>query len=171
MQVRSIRVTAVGDSVMLGAAHELLRNVDDIQVNAAIKRQAKAAIAILREQRAAGQLGEVVVIHLGNNGVVRTRQFDELMQVLADVRLVVVVNSKTPRAWLAANNRVLAAGVQRYSNAVLVDWHAASAGRPELFWKDGIHLRPAGARFYASLIAAQIQASISGGAGGTDGTD
>jgi hypothetical protein len=54
---------------------------------------------------------------------------------------------------------VLADGVTRYPNTVLVDWNAASAGHPEFFWDDGIHLRPAGAQAYAHLIAGQIQTS------------
>ncbi len=30
--------------------------------------------------------------------------------------------------------------------------------RPELFWEDGIHLRPQGARVYAALVAAAVNA-------------
>jgi hypothetical protein len=37
---------------------------------------------------------------------------------------------------------------------MLVDWHAASADRPDLFWRDGYHLRPQGAQVYADLVAA-----------------
>jgi lysophospholipase L1-like esterase len=53
---------------------------------------------------------------------------------------------------------MLAERVARYPNVVLVDWHAASADHPELFRPDGIHLRPAGARLYADLVAAAINA-------------
>ena len=42
-----------------------------------------------------------------------------------------------PRAWEDPNNQVIAEGVEKYPNAVLVDWHSASADRPELFYKDG----------------------------------
>jgi lysophospholipase L1-like esterase len=41
---------------------------------------------------------------------------------------------------------------------VLVDWHSASSGRPELFVEDGIHLQPEGQRVYADLIAAYLNA-------------
>jgi hypothetical protein len=51
---------------------------------------------------------------------------------------------------------MLADGVRRYPNTVLVDWHAASAGRPDLFVGDGIHLQPEGQRIYVDLIAAQL---------------
>jgi lysophospholipase L1-like esterase len=53
---------------------------------------------------------------------------------------------------------MIAEGVRRYPNAVLADWHAASADRPELFVDDGIHLQPEGQRVYADLIAAHLKA-------------
>jgi lysophospholipase L1-like esterase len=48
--------------------------------------------------------------------------------------------------------------VQRYHNAVLVDWNLASASRPELFHGDGFHLKPTGQRVYANLISASLAA-------------
>jgi hypothetical protein len=153
------RVTAVGDSVMVGAAGELERAIGDPTIDAEVGRQAPAVIDILRKRRAAGQLGDVVVIHIGNNGTFNSDQFDEMMRVLADVRRVFFVNVKVPRSWEQSNNAVLAEGVQRYPNTVLVDWHAASADRPEFFADDGYHLQIDGQRAYADLIAAHLQAS------------
>jgi uncharacterized protein YraI len=152
------RVLAVGDSVMLGAAATLQRSIPAIDVDAAVSRQVGAAIQVVRARRAAGQLGDAVVLHLGNNGTFTADQFDTLMQLLSDVRRVVVVNLKEDRAWEGPNNAVIADGVGRYPNTVLADWHATSAGRPELFYGDGIHLRPEGARLYTSLINAALSA-------------
>jgi lysophospholipase L1-like esterase len=82
-----------------------------------------------------------------------------MMQALAGVRRVLFVNVKVPRPWEQPNNDVLADGVRRYpKNTVLVDWHAASAGRPELFVEDGYHLQPEGQQVYADLIAAHLNA-------------
>ncbi len=147
------RVIAIGDSVLIGAAEEIQKALGQVGIDAAQGRQVQAIIETLRARRAAGQLGEVVVVQAGNNGTLSAKQFDEMMALLADVRLVVFVNVKVPRPWEAPNNKVLAEGVQRYPNAVLADWHAASAGHPELFWDDGIHLRPEGAKAYAVLVA------------------
>ncbi len=150
------QISAIGDSVMISAADELKRTIPGVQIDAAIGRQVSAAIRLLKQLRDAGQLGDVVIIHVGNNGVFSARQFDEMMGVLAGVRRVVFVNVKVTQRWEETNNTVLTEGVGRYANAVLVDWHAASEDRPELFWKDGIHLRPEGARLYAALIAAAL---------------
>jgi hypothetical protein len=149
-------VTAVGDSVMLGAAHALAADVPGIVVNAKVSRQAYAAIDILAGLQGSGELGSVVVVQIGNNGTFSSTQFDEMMRILANVPLVVVVNVKVPRSWQDANNTVIANGVNRYANAVLVDWYDASIDQPGLFWGDHIHLRPAGARLYARLIANAI---------------
>jgi peptidoglycan/LPS O-acetylase OafA/YrhL/lysophospholipase L1-like esterase len=151
------RVTAIGDSVMLGVVSQLQHDIPGIQVNAAVGRQVSAAIGILQAYHASDQLGTVVIIDLGNNGTFTAGQFDQIMHILAGVPRVVFVNVKVPRPWQDANNTVLAEGVKRYPNAVLIDWHAASAGRPDLFWRDGLHLRPQGAQVYADLVAASLQ--------------
>jgi lysophospholipase L1-like esterase len=100
-----------------------------------------------------------VVIDIGNNGTLTTEQFDEMMRVLEDVRNVVFVNVKVPRTWEQPNNEVLAEGVRRYPNTVLVDWYAASSNRPDFFVDDGYHLQPEGQQVFADLIAAQTRAS------------
>ncbi|NTU86048.1 MAG: hypothetical protein HGA45_43095, partial [Chloroflexales bacterium] len=145
---------AVGDSIMLGAARALAEALPGVEVDAAVSRQIKGMIALLRARRDEGRLASVVVVHLGNNGYVSPEQADELLGVLAGVPRVVVVNTAVSRAWAGPNDAALAAVVPRYPNATLLDWQAASAGRYELFWPDGVHLRPEGARLYAGLIAA-----------------
>jgi lysophospholipase L1-like esterase len=52
---------------------------------------------------------------------------------------------------------VIYEGVQEYPKAELVDWYSATAGRPELFVTDGVHLQPPGQRLYAAMISAQIE--------------
>jgi len=149
-------VTAVGDSVMLGAVDALRRDIPNLTtIDARGSRQIPEAIGVLRQLRATGKLGEVVIVHMGDNGVVTDEQFDGMMRVLSGAREILVVNTTVPDGYQwAPNNKVLADGVARYPNkAVLVDWHGASAGHPEYFW-DGLHLTPRGARAYAGLIAA-----------------
>ena len=154
------RVTAIGDSVMVGAAGELQRAIgNNLDIDAEVGRQASTVIDILRERQATGRLGEVVVIDIGNNGTLNAEQFDEMMWVLKGVHKVVFVNVKVPRTWEQPNNVVLAEGVWRYPNTVLVDWHAASANRPDFFVDDGYHLQTEGQQVYADLIAAQTRAS------------
>jgi len=44
---------------------------------------------------------------------------------------------------------------------VLANWHAAIAHRTNLLWGDGVHPRPPGARLYAKVVAAAVQATAS----------
>jgi lysophospholipase L1-like esterase len=144
---------------MLGSADQLEQDIPSLTVmDAAVGLQASAAIDILRARQASGQLGEVVVVHIGNNGIFTAEQFDEMMGVLACARRIVFVNVNVPRAWVLPNNEVLAEGVQRYPNAVLVDWYSASIDHPEYFVEDGVHLQVEGQRVYADLIAEQTRA-------------
>lgn len=154
-------VTAIGDSVMAGAAGVLRQEISTLNIDAEIGMQTANAIDLLRARRDAGQLGQVVVVHIGSNGVFTSAQFDEMMQVLSGVPTVLFVNVKVPRPWEGPNNGVLVGGVSRYPNAKLLDWRGISIDRPDLFWDDGIHLRPEGQQLYADLIAGQVQAAES----------
>jgi hypothetical protein len=148
--------TAIGDSVMVGAAPELRDALGLIDIEASVGLQAPAAADVLRQRRDAGQLGKVVIIHIGNNGVFPASTFDSMMDIIGSSRMVIFVNLKVPRPWETSNNKVIADGVKKYPNAQMVDWRAASINHPEYFWDDGIHLRPEGAQFYAELITGAI---------------
>lgn len=151
------RLLAVGDSVMLGAANALRSLLGPgIIVDAAVGRQVSDAISILRAHTAAGQLRDLVVIQLGNNGTFTTKQFDEIMQIIGPSRPVVFLTVKVPRRWEALVNKTLESSVPNHKNAKLIDWRKASKPRPELFGKDGIHLRPEGQQVYAQLIDAHL---------------
>ena len=143
---------------MLGAVDEIASALGSVEIDAKVSRQVKALVQLTRQRREAGQLGAVVIVHIGTNGPVSAQQFDALMAELRDVPRVVVVNARVPRRWETPNNRVLAEGAVRYPNVVLVDWNAASAQRADLLWRDGVHLRPGGAREFAALIAAAVYA-------------
>lgn len=155
---------AVGDSAMLGAI-DTLKEVPNLALtDAQGSRQVPEAIDLLKQYHAAGHLGDVVVVHLGNNGPFTAQEFDEMMGVLSDVREVLVVNLTVPSnveedPVIVPNNAVIADEVQRYpEKAVLVDWYSANVGHPEYVW-DGIHLTPEGASAYASLLASYLGSS------------
>lgn len=152
-------VTAIGDSVMLGAATELVNDVPNLDLDAKVGLQVPQAIQILQQRDAAGRLRQVVVLDIGNNGLLTSSEFDQVMQIAGSKRRVIFVNLHVPRAWEGPNNSVIASGVARYPNATLLDWHADTADHPELFWGDGIHLRPAGANYYAMLVAQLVDGS------------
>jgi hypothetical protein len=155
-KVRVDHAFAIGDSVMLGAATTMLDNVDGLDIDAAVSRQSQDAINILQARRDAGQLGSTVIVHIGNNGIFTGQHFDDIMQVLGNQRRVIFLTLKVPRSWEGPNNAAIIDGAKKYKNVSLIDWRALTANRPDLFWSDGMHLRPEGAQYYTDLIIAAI---------------
>lgn len=149
-------IIGIGDSVMLGAQSALEARMPGFITNAAVSRHFGEAVDIARQYRDAGQLGDVVVVHMGTNGLITASEFDAMMDSLRAVKRVVIVNLRVPRRWEGQDNDVLAAGVARWPNAVLLDWNTVGNANPGWFWNDGFHLRPDGAISYAELIAQAI---------------
>lgn len=146
------RVFALGDSVMLGAARRMQEAFGDIDIDAHTARPFKEGLATARERRDHGLLGEVVIVHLGNNGPVSAAQFGELLDALSGVERVVLVNLRVPRNYEQANNALFRAASAGRPNVVLVDWNAASVRRPGVLDLDGIHLRTTGVATYVDLL-------------------
>jgi len=144
---------AIGDSVMLGAAGALADR--GVVVNAEVSRQMIDTVPLMQQLDAGGVFGDVVVIHLGTNGPISGASLDGVLAPVADVPRVVLVTVFADRSWTAGNNELIRS--RAGGNVVLVDWAALAPECPEeCFEDDAIHLRPAGRRYYADLIAAAV---------------
>ena len=162
--LQGLEVTAIGDSVMKGAALNLKKAGDTclgagrMVINAEECRAFFPALAIVRNYRREDRLGEVVVIHLGtNNSHIPTEQIGKLMGLLADRRLVLFLTVKSDKLEACDTvNRNLEGLLARYPNARIFDWRTAADPHPEFFYNDRTHLRPEGARFYSGMILAEI---------------
>ncbi|MGH9222695.1 MAG: hypothetical protein ACRD2W_02580 [Acidimicrobiales bacterium] len=137
---------------MLGAKPLLESHVDGILIDAIVGRQFSELLSTVRSYKDGGRLGDEVVLQTGNNGPIGPGQFGQLMELLRDVRKVLVVNVKVERAWQDVNNDVMADVVGRSPNAVLIDWHAIASAHPEAFYDDGLHLTPTGIRLFAGAV-------------------
>jgi hypothetical protein len=142
---------------MLGAAPALSAAIPRLNVHAVEGRQARAVFADIAAQKAAGALGRIVVIHTGDNGIVAPADLRAALASLASCIRVLVITDRVPRDWEAPNNATLRGVTGEFRNAVLVDWHAASEGHRDWFFRDGLHLTAAGAQAYAALVAAKLR--------------
>ncbi len=149
-------VTAIGDSVMLGAKGALEAKIPSIHVDAAVSRQFGTAIDIIRALKDSNQLSPVVVIHLGTNGRITDDHMAALQQLLSDRQRVIFLNVKVPRSWEAGDNDVIQRWVPKFGNAVLINWNGEGSLHPEYFYGDHIHMNTDGQLHYADLVAAQI---------------
>ncbi len=150
-------IIALGDSVMLGAAPSLREN--GAWVDAVVGRQLIKGIEIMQQYLAVGSLGDVVVVHLGNNGPTSEERFDELLNLLKDVPLVVLLTVKVPKPWEADNNTFIFNMPAKHPNVRLIDWNGLSQTFENVFYSDGIHLRPEGQLIYTQLVMDTINAN------------
>ncbi len=153
-------ILAIGDSVMRGAAPALARRLGNVVVDTHEGRQAAEYPPIVDQYRRDRQLPESVVIQVGNNGPVYTKEIDELRAALAGVQHVYLVNVAIPRSWQSEVNGELESAVEDWQQAKLVDWR--SKFRDDGTY-DGIHLNRSGEAAYTELIANAVR----GGSGGS----
>jgi peptidoglycan/LPS O-acetylase OafA/YrhL len=149
-----IDLVAIGDSVMLGAATQLQER--GYVVDAVISRQFKAGVEIVTYLNQLRVLGSVVVVHLGTNGPTSTETLDAFFSQLSEVPFVVVLTTRVAKDWQDRNNELIRALPERWPNVRVLDWYALSEGQQDWFYDDQTHLRPAGARAYAELIAQTV---------------
>lgn len=150
---RRTRATAFGDSVLLGASPALEERTFRLDLHARVAQQAGAVVEQVAHRMSTGGRPDVVIVHVGNNGIITEKQLRSMLEALLSVRRVVLVNVRVPRPWMAPNNRLFAAVAPDYPNTRLVDWAALSDGHEDYVVRDGVHLTWKGARAYTRAIA------------------
>jgi hypothetical protein len=155
-QTPPLRVSMIGDSVMLGAREQLLAQFAGLPVTVDAVEDRSVLGAIGMFQSAGAALGDVVVLDLGYNDsddpAVFRERIDGAMAALAGVKRVLWLNQHEFRPGRAGMNAELSAAASRYPNLEVVDWNAEVAAHPEDVYGDAIHLTPAGQAAMASLV-------------------
>lgn len=148
---------AIGDSVLLGARSAVRNQLPGITVNADVGRQFNVLSWLIPVLQKSGDLRPNVVLHLGTNGPPTESDLRRALDALAGSRRVVLVTTREPRSWQDLTNDRIRGAAQGRPNVVVADWFAVSAGHPEFFVEDGVHLTVAGADAYATTIAAALR--------------
>jgi peptidoglycan/LPS O-acetylase OafA/YrhL len=144
---------AIGESVMLGAKSQL--EAAGFVVDAAENRQGPQVVDVVSKLRAAGRLGNTVVIHIGTNGEVTDDTFAKIMANLppADVQSVWFLTVRANLAWIDGNNQRILGLQSKYPNVHIGYWGDLVPSVTGMS-KDGIHLKTDAAKqIYADLIA------------------
>ena len=157
---RGWKVSAVGDSVLLGAATAVEYTLTDplgggVLVNAAVSRHAGTCLQVLEAFARKSVLAPLVIVHCGNNGALGPGFVDQAMKIAGPNRNVMFITLKVPRSWQDPDNAELARDVARYGNARIYDWHTIGTGlAPQnvYFYRDGYHLTPRGRTYYAQNL-------------------
>ena len=143
-----------GDSVILGIRFELDARQNIGLINARVGRQAPELLEVIRNDKA-NMVGSTIVMNLGNNNRLTEEQVAAIFAEIQDQPRIIVVNTAVPRGWRDENNALISQYATQYG-ARLIDWATISAGHPEYFGPDGVHLVPAGVRAYVDAIAAEL---------------
>jgi len=158
-------VSAVGDSVMLGAQQDLIDTLKGpaggpVYVNAVKSRQARDCVGILQTLARDGSLAPLVLVHCGTNGTIAPNFVDQVMRIAGPRRKVVFYTLKMPRPWQLPDNALIKAHAHTYRNARVIDWSwfaPRAVGSAAFFYQDQTHLTPPGRAFYAHLTLDLIQ--------------
>ncbi|MEO7370294.1 MAG: acyltransferase family protein, partial [Ilumatobacteraceae bacterium] len=143
---------AIGESVMLGAKSQL--EAYGFVVDAAESRQGTDVIPLVAALRAAGRIGNTVVIHIGTNGDVSDATFTAIMDSLpaAEVHSVCFLTVRANRAWIDGNNGRILGLQSKYPNVHVGFWGDFVPNIKGMS-SDGIHLKTDEAKqTYADLI-------------------
>jgi len=98
-----------------------------------------------------------VIIDLGTNGPPNPSDLTKVLDMLKGAHRVVLVTTREPRSWQDLSNQRILAAVAGHPNVVIADWHKASAGHPDYFVSDGVHLTERGGQAYVEVLAAAIR--------------
>ncbi|WP_045516616.1 acyltransferase family protein [Neobacillus niacini] len=149
-------ITVIGDSILHDVAPFFKNYYPEAVIDYRVGRQMSEMPEVIKQLEGRGQLGEYVIIQLGTNGPFVKTDLINVIEGLENKK-VFLVNCRVPRAWETTVNRTLEEVVNSEFNTILVDWYSASAGHPEFFANDGVHLTRVGGETYANLLVEQMK--------------
>jgi hypothetical protein len=140
-----------GDSVILGIRAKLAAHYPIALVNARVGRQIEELTNVVRADKV-HVAGDTVILDLGNNNRLTRSSVENLFTLLKDQPRIILVNTSVPRGWKDENNQIIRSVAAQYPQTRLVDWASISAGHPEFFAPDGVHLNDLGSDVYVAAI-------------------
>ena len=150
-------VTAIGDSVMLGAALAIKEILPDCIIDAKESRQVSQAADVADVLESQGELGNTVIISLGTNGPFSESSGQDLIDRLGAERTIYWITAYGEHlTWQEDSNKMIYRLAEENDNVQIIDWAQNASGHSEWFYEDGIHLNLEGQEAYATLIADSI---------------
>lgn len=149
----SVRFTAIGDSVMLGAVPALKEIFPDSVISAAESRQVWEVEAIVSELEEQGNLMDTVVIALGANGSFSKKSGQALLDLLGPERQIYWIAPYGQNLyWEDSTFEILQDLEEKNENLTVLNWPEAAKQRSDWFYDDGMHLNDAGKTGYAQFL-------------------
>jgi peptidoglycan/LPS O-acetylase OafA/YrhL len=153
----SVRVVAIGDSVMLGGAGRLKERFGSTAyVDAKKNRQYREAAGIVLDLREKNRLAPNLIVHLGNNGPVKSEDIKNLLAAAKGVEHILFVTVRVTKPWQDSVNAALKDADKNHKDVQIVNWYRVSEGHRDWFYSDGTHMNGTGADNYANLLHGSV---------------
>lgn len=154
---KTMPITFVGDSVMLGSESFLKEIFPKMNMEADVSRQAYGAPAVIKKLSGESKLADTVVLGVGTNGAFTANTTKEIMTALGTKRTVFWINVHVPsQSWESDSNKQIAAAADKYKNVHLIDWYSTAKGHSDWFAADSFHPNTTGQPQYYTLVAKQV---------------
>ncbi|MFC6348036.1 acyltransferase family protein [Vagococcus carniphilus] len=153
--LKKIKLTAIGDSLLLSAAPEVQDVFPDNFIDAEVGRQLVDSEDVFKKAASDKKIGDAILVVLGTNGSFDSKDIDNIMNNL-EGKPVFFVNTMVQRSWQKAVNDELDKTAKRYKNAHVIDWKSYSEGKTTWFEVDGLHLTPEGATAFSNLVGKNV---------------
>jgi hypothetical protein len=141
---------------MVDAQPYLSQLLPGIVVDGKVSRQLVYSGPVVASLKKSGKLHRYVVIELGTNGPYTASQLKNFMKSMGPGHGFILVNTSDPLPWEPAVNQTIAQVAASTPHTVVVNWQQAAANVQQDFYPDHVHLMPAGAKYYATLIAKAV---------------
>jgi len=151
-------VSAYGDSVVLGARATIAAAFPGGHMDAVEGRQADPILRDVERDAHAHRVQPLVVIHVGDNGLIGAGELRRALGALHGARRVIVLNLHVHRPWEGPNNRTIARVAPGFDNVRVLDWHTVAGRHRGWLFDDQIHLTKSGAAGYAALLVQAARA-------------
>lgn len=150
-------ITAIGDSVMLGAAPAIQNKFPNCIIDAKESRQLTDCFDIVQNLNSEGKLYNKVIIALGTNGDFNKSDGQKLLDYLGKDRQVywITTYGKT-LTWQNNVNDTIKKLAESNSNVTIIDWSSVIRSKPNWLYSDGIHLNSDGQARYANYLSKEI---------------
>jgi hypothetical protein len=157
LPVTGSMVTAIGDSVMLAAAPDLSAALPGIYIGTVVSRQMSAGLAEIQTLARAGGLRRVVLVGLGTNAAVTSRQISQLRAEIGPDRWLVLVNTHGATPGQSEVDRTLARAARHDRRLLLVNWRSAIKNHTSLLRQDRVRPRSSAGLLYARAVRAVLE--------------
>lgn len=152
-QLSQLRVTGIGDSIMVRTTTDLKQIFKSFNVNAKIGRQVSAAPAVIRQLKSEHAIQKNVLVNLGTNGPTDAATIDGIIEQIGSDHQIYWVNTRVPdKKWQDSNNQLIAAAAKKYANVHLIDWLYVSQDNNNWFADDNLHPNTLGEREYTATV-------------------